>query len=66
MTLSEYLTTTKTTEAAFASDLGVSQVTVHRYIKGKRFPDKGTILRIATLTRGSVQPTDWFVKEDAA
>lgn len=65
MTLSDYLSTTKTTETAFAAALGVSQVTVHRYIKGKRFPDKDTILRIEELTHGGVRPSDWFLPNRA-
>lgn len=60
MTLSEYLSTTETSASAFAAKLGVSQVTVHRYVTGKRFPDKDTILRIEKLTDDRVRPADWF------
>lgn len=60
MTLAEYLTTTGTSASAFAAKLGVSQVTVHRYITEKRFPDKDTILKIEKLTDERVRPADWF------
>jgi len=65
MTLTDYLETTGTTETAFAAALGVSQVTVHRYVKGKRFPDKDTILRVEVLTKGAVRPADWFAPNAA-
>lgn len=60
MTLAQYLHSKEMTEAAFAAHLNVSQVTVHRYIKGQRFPDRETILRISELTDGRVSPADWF------
>lgn len=61
MTLSEYLDKTGTSASAFARKLGVSQVTVTRYVNRKRFPDKDTILRIEKLTDDMVRPADWFV-----
>jgi transcriptional regulator with XRE-family HTH domain len=66
MTLSEYLTTTGTSASAFAAKLGVSQVTVHRYITEKRFPDKETILKIEKLTDDRVRPADWFSPKPTA
>ncbi|MGN6772509.1 MAG: helix-turn-helix domain-containing protein [Rhizobiaceae bacterium] len=60
MTLAEYLNSQKMTEAAFADRLNVSQVTVHRYVKGQRFPDRDMILRISELTGARVAPADWF------
>lgn len=59
-TLAKYLDSAGMTEAAFAAKLGVSQVTINRYVKGKRFPDRDTILRIEELTGGAVKPADWF------
>lgn len=60
MTLAQYLQSREMTEAAFAAGLNVSQVTVHRYIKGQRFPDREMILRISELTGKAVAPADWF------
>jgi transcriptional regulator with XRE-family HTH domain len=66
MTLSEYLHTADLTHSAFAEKLGVSQVTVHRWVNGKRFPDRDTILRIENVTGRMVRPADWFREETAA
>lgn len=60
MTLDEYLRTAELSHSAFAERLGVAQVTVHRWVKGKRFPDKDTILRIEDATGQMVRPADWF------
>lgn len=66
MTLADYLRTAKTSEADFATSLGVTQVTVNRYLNGKRFPDKETILRIETITSGKVRPADWYKASERA
>lgn len=66
MTLAEYLRTADLTHSAFAEKLGVSQVTVHRWVNGKRFPDKETILKIEDVTGRMVRPADWFRQETAA
>lgn len=60
MTLEEFLAAEKLSEAAFAGRLGVSQVTIHRYVKKQRFPDRETILRIESVTDRKVKPADWF------
>lgn len=65
MTLHEYLAANSIAEAAFAARLGVSQVTVHRYVKGDRFPDKQTILKIEELTDKAVKPADWYAERAA-
>lgn len=66
MTLAEYLRTAELTHKAFADKLGVSQVTVHRWIKGRRFPDRQMILKIEDATANTVRPADWFRQETAA
>lgn len=66
MTLSDYLRNSGLTHSAFAEKLGVSQVTVHRWATGKRFPDKETILRIEEATARKVKPADWFRQGTAA
>lgn len=62
MTLSEYLNEEGMTETAFAAKLGVSQVTINRYVNGKRFPDRDTIQRISVVTEGKVPPAAWFME----
>lgn len=60
MTLSDYLSRMEMTETAFAAKLGVAQVTVNRYVRGARFPDRDTILKIERATDGRVAPADWY------
>jgi transcriptional regulator with XRE-family HTH domain len=67
MKLAAYLSENNLTETAFAQIVGVSQVTINRYVQGKRFPDPGIIIRIETLTGGKVAPSDWYAaRENAA
>jgi transcriptional regulator with XRE-family HTH domain len=63
MTLAEFFETSTITKADFAAKLGVSPVTITRYLNDTRFPDKETILRIDSLTGGRVRPADWFASE---
>lgn len=62
MTLDDFLSSPATTmtKADLASALGVSQISVNRWLAETRFPDKETILRIEELTGGRVQPADWY------
>lgn len=60
MQLKSFLTKHGLTETAFAERLGVSQVTINRYILGKRFPSPEMILRIAAETGGKVKVADWY------
>lgn len=60
MTLAEYLRTAELTHSAFAEKIGVTQVTVHRWVAGKRFPDRDMILRVEAASAGLVRPADWF------
>lgn len=66
MTLAEYLRNTGLTHSAFASKLGVSQVTVSRWVTGRRFPDHKMILKIEDATGRKVKPADWYKQETAA
>lgn len=65
MTLADYLRNTGLTHSAFAAKLGVSQVTVYRWVTGRRFPDHKMILKVEEATNRKVKPADWF-KERAA
>jgi transcriptional regulator with XRE-family HTH domain len=64
MLLKTYLQNNKITETAFAARLGVSQVTINRYVLGKRFPSPDMIRRIAVETRGKVKVADWYAWAD--
>lgn len=68
MKLAKYLSDNKLTETAFAEILGVSQVTINRYIRGDRFPVREIILKIEDATGGQVSAADWYspASEDAA
>lgn len=59
MKLAEYLTTTGLKETAFAQSLGVSQVTINRYVRNERFPDPEMIDRIFVATGKQVTVADW-------
>lgn len=66
MDLKTYLTNHRLTEAAFAEKLGVSQVTVNRYVLDKRFPSPEMIQRIAAVTGGKVKASDWYPRRPMA
>jgi transcriptional regulator with XRE-family HTH domain len=60
MKLADYLTTTSTSHAAFASRIGVSQATVSRYAAGNRIPGPSQMARIVEATDGTVLPNDFY------
>lgn len=62
MTLAEFLKTPAMTKAVLAERLGVSPITINRYLDGSRFPSKETILAVAEITGGEVKPADWFTE----
>lgn len=62
MKLEKYLSTRKIKQPAFADLLGVSQVTISRYIRDERFPDPEMIGRIATATGNDVTVADWYAQ----
>ncbi|MCC6650667.1 MAG: helix-turn-helix transcriptional regulator [Candidatus Eisenbacteria bacterium] len=49
-TLAAYLAATKTTQAAFAGRLGVTQAAVSRWRRGRRVPSLAMAVRIARAT----------------
>ena len=59
MQLTQYLENSATPVAEFARQIGVDQVTVYRWCKGKRFP-REHIRLIAEVTKGSVTANDFF------
>jgi transcriptional regulator with XRE-family HTH domain len=66
MQLRAYLATQDITIAAFADALGVSIQAVHRYLNGERLPKREVMARIACVTKGKVQPNDFFEPAEAA
>ena len=62
MTLEQYLKSQKPklSHATFAERVGVSQVTINRYIRGDRFPAPAMIEKIHVATKGAVKVTDWY------
>ena len=60
MTLKDFLVSTKTPAAQLAKVLGISVISVHRYITGVRMPTKAILRRIVDATNGAVQPNDFY------
>jgi 3,4-dihydroxy 2-butanone 4-phosphate synthase/GTP cyclohydrolase II len=60
MTLADFISSTKTSRSAFAAAIGVSNVSVTRYLQGARIPSKDEMLRIAEVTKGAVTPNDFY------
>ena len=60
MTLKDFLVSTKTPAAHLAKVLGISVISVHRYITGGRMPTKAIMRRIVDATNGAVQPNDFY------
>ena len=59
MQLTQYLENSAIKKADFARQIGVDQVTVHRWCNGKRFPREHMRL-IAEVTKGCVTANDFF------
>jgi len=64
MRLDEYLIENRISPSAFAERIRVGRATVHRYIRGERFPEPQIIHRIQSVTEGRVTANDlmrgWF------
>lgn len=60
MKLEMYLSDKNIKHSDFAEKLGVSQVTVTRYVNGKRTPSLSMALRIEDLTKKKVRVSDWY------
>lgn len=62
MKLAKYLSDNNLKETAFAQSLGVSQVTINRYVRNERYPDPEMIERIAKATDNKVTVADWYAQ----
>lgn len=60
MLLRQYLDDRQLTYAAFAALIGVSTQAIHRYAVGDRVPRREVMRKISCVTKGLVQPNDFF------
>lgn len=60
MTLQDYLTKSGTKRSELARALGVSAVSIHRYLKLGAIPPAPTMLKIFEVTDGQVAPNDFY------
>lgn len=60
MRLSDWLRENKHTHATFGRLIGRSAITVGRYARGERIPDKDTALAIHDATKQAVRPDDFY------
>jgi transcriptional regulator with XRE-family HTH domain len=65
MTLDEYLSTQRITEAQFAALIERSQAQVNRIRRGKSWPSKRVLARISEVTNGTVTANDFASLEAA-
>ena len=64
MKLATYLKNNELNAAEFAGQIDVHEKTVYRYLRGARIPNRQTILRIKTATKGQVTANDFFLCDE--
>jgi predicted transcriptional regulator len=62
MKLADFLAQKSITHTDFAALIGVSQVSVTRYIAGRRTPRPNVLQRIRDVTEGNVTANDFMVE----
>jgi transcriptional regulator with XRE-family HTH domain len=60
MKLADYIARKRMTQEAFADLVGVSQVSIARYIRGHRIPRPEVIQKIHRVTNGRVTANDFI------
>lgn len=65
MNLATYLKSTGQSVPDLAKDLGVSAMALRHWVAGKRMPRPETMARIVAVTKGAVQPNDFFDTKNA-
>ena len=65
MDLRTFLADTEMDPPTFAEAIGVTTASVYRYIAGDRKPRPEIMQRIASATKGRVQPNDFFAPDQA-
>ncbi len=58
--LKTYLKDNGISHDAFAKEVGATQATITRYVRGDRFPAPDMIVRIAVATKGMISASDWY------
>ena len=62
MKLKSYLKLFKISNIDFSKEIGISSVSLSRYISGERLPEKKILNKIFKLTDGLVDANDFFFK----
>lgn len=60
MKLGDYIERENLTAVEFGRRIGVSAITMWRYLRDGRIPEVSTMKRIIAETRGEVTPNDFF------
>ena len=60
MKLKSYLKLFKISNIDFSKEIGISSVSLSRYISGERLPEKKILNKIFKLTDGLVDANDFF------
>ena len=64
MKLKTYLKLFKISNLDFSKKIGISSVSLSRYISGERIPEKSILNKIFKLTDGLVDANDFFLESD--
>ena len=63
MNLKEYLKLFKISNLNFSKSLGISNVSLSRYISGDRLPEKKILEKIFEITDGLVDANDFYLEK---
>jgi transcriptional regulator with XRE-family HTH domain len=63
MKLRDWRKSCNMTLVALSRELGVTTVSLGRYERGARLPEKRVMEKIIEVTQGQVTPNDWFGAE---
>lgn len=64
--LASYIAQNRTTQAAFAAEIGVTQATVSKLVSGAARPSLEVAVRIERLTAGAVPASSWVPVSDTS
>lgn len=60
MTLEQFIRESGMSRSELAEKIGVTEVTIHRYLKKGAIPDRDVMPRLVKATGGKVQPNDFY------